>query len=98
MMRLILILMLSFPLLAVAQGKKVECLTLHEVEQRMAKEPRKILVDVYTSWCGPCRVMDQNTFQNPAAVEYINRHYYAVKLIAESPETIELKGNTDTKE
>ncbi len=94
MMRLILILMLSFPLLAVAQGNKVEWLTLHEVEQRMTKEPRKILVDVYTSWCGPCRMMDQNTFQNPAVVEYINRHYYAVKFNAESPETIEFKGNT----
>lgn len=93
MMRLLLITLLLLPILVAGQSKQVEWLTLNEVEKRMAKEPRKVLVDVYTSWCGPCRMMDQNTFQNPDVVEYINEHYYAVKFNAESPETVEFKGN-----
>lgn len=93
MLRLILTITLSIPLLLIAQSNKIEWLSLNEVEKRMAKEPRKVLVDVYTSWCGPCRMMDQNTFQNPSVVEYINKNYYAVKFDAESPETIDFKGN-----
>lgn len=75
-----------------AQDTKIEWITLNEAEQRMEKEPRKVLVDVYTTWCGPCRMMEQNTFHNPAVVEYINEHYYAVKFDAESPESVEFRG------
>ncbi len=92
-MRLILIILLLIPTLMWGQSKQVEWLSLNEVEKRMAKEPRKVLIDVYTTWCGPCRMMDQNTFQNPSVVEYINKHYYAVKFDAEGPETVEFKGN-----
>ena len=28
------------------------------------KKTKKILVDVYTDWCGPCKLMDKKTFQN----------------------------------
>lgn len=84
------ILVLGIPLLT--QAQKINWLTLSEAESQMAKEPRKVLVDVYTTWCGPCRMMDQNTFQDPKVVEYINKNYYAIKFDAESPETINFKG------
>ncbi len=47
------------------------------------KKPKKIFVDVYTSWCGWCKRMDKVTFTDPAVVEYLNRHFYPVKLDAE---------------
>ena len=94
MQRLILFLLLGLPALAFSQQSEIEWLTLNEVEKRMADEPRKVMVDVYTTWCGPCRMMAQNTFKNPSVVEYINNHYYAIKFDAESPETIEFKGAT----
>lgn len=91
MRRLTLVAFLFLPVLVI--GQKVNWLSLSEAEAKMAKEPRKVLVDVYTTWCGPCRMMDQNTFQDPKVVEYINKNYYAIKFDAESPETITFKGN-----
>ena len=45
--------------------------------------PKKMLVDVYTDWCGWCKKMDKSTFIDPAVVAYVNEHFYAVKLNAE---------------
>jgi thioredoxin-related protein len=67
---------------------KIEWLTLEEAFASNQKEPRKILIDVYTGWCGWCKVMDKKTFTNPAVIQYVNKTYYAVKLNAESKEPI----------
>ena len=56
------------------------------------KEKKKILVDVYTSWCGWCKVMDKKTFTNPEVVEYLNENFVLVKFNAEVKEPIEFKG------
>lgn len=49
---------------------------------------KKFLVDVYTDWCGWCKVMDRKTFSDPVIASYVNEHFYAVKLDAEQKETI----------
>ncbi len=72
---------------------QIDWITWQEAEKRMADEPRKVLVDVYTKWCGPCKMMNQTTFQDPTVVEYVNKHYYAIKFDAEGPETVEFKGS-----
>ena len=43
---------------------KIEWLTLEEAFARNQKAPRKILIDVYTGWCGWCKVMDKKTFSH----------------------------------
>jgi thioredoxin-related protein len=75
-------------------SSQISWVKLNEVEALMAKEPRKVLIDVYTSWCGPCRMMAENTFKNPSVVDYVNKHYYAIKFDAESGEDIHFKGTT----
>ena len=52
------------------------------------KKPKQIIVDVYTQWCGPCKMMSKNTFQNPVIAKYINEHFYAVKFDAENFDTL----------
>ena len=42
-------------------------------------------MDIYTDWCGPCKLMDKNTFQNPDVAQYLNNNFYAVKFNAEGP-------------
>ena len=57
------------------------------------KKPRHIIIDVYTSWCGPCKMMSKNTFENPKIAKYINEHYYPVKFDAESFDTVKFNIN-----
>lgn len=68
----------------------IQWLTIEEAYAKIQKEPRKILIDVYTDWCGWCKVMDRETFKDKAVTEYINKKYYAVKLDAEQKGTIKL--------
>ena len=60
----------------------------------MKKEPRKLVIDVYTDWCGWCKKMDKDTFTDPKVVAMVNKHFYAVKLDAEGKEPITLHGQT----
>jgi thioredoxin-related protein len=55
------------------------------------KTPKKILVDVYTDWCGWCKRMDKDTYMHKEIVSYINKNYYAVKLNAEMKDTVRFK-------
>jgi len=60
----------------------------------MKTEPRKVIVDVYTDWCGWCKKMDKDTFTDPTVAALINKHFYAVKLDAEGKKPITVKGQT----
>lgn len=93
-MLLRIIALLSLILSLNLNAQQIDWISLNEAEKRMQKEPRKVLVDVYTSWCGPCKMMEQNTFKNPQIVEYINKNYYAVKFNAESPDELTFRGTT----
>lgn len=44
------------------------------------KENKFLLVDVYTDWCGWCKVMDRNTYSNDTVIGLINKEFIAVKL------------------
>ena len=87
---------IAFAISAVAQTATVNWMTVDEVAKAQKKEPRKVLIDVYTTWCGPCKMMDANTFTNKDVVDYINKNYYAVKFNAESEEAVTFKGQTFT--
>ncbi len=50
------------------------------------------MVDVYTEWCGPCKMMDRNTFTNADVIKKVNTDYYAVKFNAEGPDALEFNG------
>ena len=67
-------------------------LSLEEVEKRMQTEKRKIFVDLYTDWCGPCKLMDAKTFRNKKVVSQLRDNYYAVKFDAESKKTVRFAG------
>ena len=56
--------------------------------------PKKIFVDVYTDWCGWCKKMDKDTFQNEEVATYMEANFYMVKLDGEGKEEIEYKGKT----
>ena len=72
---------------------QVNWMTFNEALAAQKENPKKIIIDVYTTWCGPCKLLDKNTFGNPEVTAYINENYYPVKFNAEGKELISYNGN-----
>ncbi len=66
-----------------AQKGTVNWMTWEEAVQKNKTEKRKIFVDVFTDWCGWCKVMDRNTFAEASVAKLLNEEFYAVKFNAE---------------
>ena len=65
-----------------------------EADKAAGLKGKKFFVDVYTDWCGWCIKMDKETFQQPKIAQYLNQHFYPVKLNAEQRADILFGGNT----
>ncbi|MDG1381967.1 MAG: hypothetical protein P8P45_07240, partial [Flavobacteriales bacterium] len=39
-----------------SQGASINWISVSDLEDLQAKEPRKVMIDVYTQWCGPCKM------------------------------------------
>ena len=90
-------LILVFGLLFVTQSaiaQKINWVSFEEAIALQKETPKKIMIDMYTVWCGPCKLLDKNTFQNKDVADYVNEHYYAVKFNAEGDEVINFEGKT----
>ena len=53
---------------------------------------KKILVDVYTDWCGWCKRMDEEVYSDPRVKEYLEKNFVLIKMNAEAKGTIHYKG------
>jgi thioredoxin-related protein len=72
----------------------VKWMTFEEAVEKSKTEKRKIFIDVYTDWCGWCKVMDKNTFTDPQIARLLNEKYYAVKFDAEQTADVVFRGTT----
>jgi uncharacterized protein YyaL (SSP411 family) len=86
---LIMLLTISF---VTRKKEKVKWLTVTELQTAYNNERKPILIDVYTGWCGWCKVMDRQTYNSDNVATYINSHFYALKLDAEDKQTLEWNG------
>lgn len=89
---------LVFALLTSVTGiaQEINWVTFEEALELQKKKPKKIMMDVYTNWCGPCKMLDKNTFHNEDVVKYVNDNYYAVKFNAEGNDEVTYKDRTFT--
>ena len=69
----------------------VKWYTIEEVQELVKNEPRKIYIDMYTDWCGWCKVMDKKTFTDESIAKQLNTNFYAVKFDAEGKEPVNFK-------
>lgn len=70
----------------------VNWLSFKEAQEKNKTAPKPFLIDVYTDWCGWCKVMMKSTYSNPNIAGYINNYFYPIKFNAETKDTIEYDG------
>ncbi len=77
-----------------APPSAIKWVSLAEAQANVKKAPKPIMIDVYTHWCGPCKMLASKTFTDPKLAEYVNKNFYAVKFDAESGEEVTFNGKT----
>ncbi|NNE26476.1 MAG: DUF255 domain-containing protein [Saprospiraceae bacterium] len=70
----------------------LQWLTFEQAANMKNKGSKKYLVDVYTDWCGWCKVMDKKTFTDPEVQKYLDENFHVIKFNAEQKEAIDFKG------
>ncbi len=68
--------------------KEVKTYDLKTALELQKKQPKKLLINVYTNFCNSCRVMNKTTFTDTLVADYINKNFYLVNFDAESNDTI----------
>jgi len=79
--------LLILPMSIIAQVKFTEVETLEQMKAAQKKASDQMLmlfVDVYATWCGPCKMMDSEVYTDPKVAEYMNANYVNVRLDGES--------------
>ena len=93
--RLIWFFVLCFSLATHAQNKeRINWINFEQLEDSLATRPKKVFISFHADWCAYCKKMDKATFKNPAVVSQLNSNYYAVKMDAESTDTIIFGGQS----
>ncbi len=66
--------------------------SINDLATLQQKNPKKVLIDIYTDWCKWCKVMDEQTFGDEALRNYLKEEFYLIKLNAEDKNAIQFKG------
>ncbi len=74
--------------------EKVNWISFEDAVEFNKKDPKPLLIDIYTDWCGWCKRMDKTTYRNEFLVQYINKNFHAVKLNGEGKDSIVFKDHT----
>lgn len=76
------LLLMSFSL--TAQGIVFSEGSFEEIISLAIKENKYIFVDAYTTWCGPCKKMEAQTFPDAEVGDFFNKNFVSIQLDAEN--------------
>ncbi len=74
--------------LCYSQEESIRWLSFEQLEDSLAITPKKVFINFYADWCAYCKKMDRKVFRDPDVVSKLNSHYYAVRMDAETKDTI----------
>lgn len=76
--------------LAQSSGISFEKTKWNRVLEKAKKEKKMIFLDCYTSWCGPCKWMEKNVYNNDAVADFYNANFICMKMDMEKDEGFSL--------
>lgn len=94
---LIIIIFLLIPVYVTAQNQEVEPISLQDALELAPVENKKILVDVFASWCPYCQRMHSEVYPSDAVQRAISDHYFWVRIDVESTEKVYYHGEEMTE-
>ncbi len=90
MKKLIFILLLALGSSA-AQGQvKFETRSTDAVREMAVKTGKLVFIDLYASWCPPCRMMERQVFSRKDVGEFMEQRFVAAKYDTDKPTGREL--------
>lgn len=63
-----------------AEGIKFIKENLAQAQSKASIDDKIIFVDAYTTWCGPCKMLDRTTFKDEAVAKYYNENFVNLKM------------------
>ena len=84
----ILVLVLLASVVAAAQGIAFETGSWSDVLAKAKETGKPVFVDVYTTWCGPCKMMSKDVFPREDVGTFYNANFVCYKLDAEAGEGV----------
>ncbi|MHC8947366.1 thioredoxin family protein [Sphingobacterium hungaricum] len=69
-------------------SKEIQWISFEQLSDSLSVNPKKVFLYFHTDWCSYCKKMDRESFQNEEVIQKLNKDYYAVKLDAETTDTI----------
>ncbi len=73
-------------------------LSFNDALAKAKSQNKKIIVDVYTDWCGWCKKMDSDVYDNSKVKKLMNKSFVLVKLDAESLKEVTYAGTQYTEQ
>lgn len=67
-------------------GIKFEQDSWEAIVSKAKSENKLIFLDAYTSWCGPCKMLQRNVFPDQALGTYFNQNFLSTKIDMEKGE------------
>jgi thioredoxin-related protein len=91
MKHLIFYLTLTFlPVFSFSQGVSFEHSEWKTILAKAKSENKIIFMDAFTVWCGPCKMMSNQTFPNKEVGDFYNKNFVSVKMDMEKGEGVDL--------
>ncbi|KXH79616.1 thiol:disulfide interchange protein [Chryseobacterium kwangjuense] len=89
-MRIFILFLMLVPCFYLSQMKTG---TFSDLESLMEKDPKPVIIHLYTDWCSVCKMEKYNLNKDKEAVDLINEHFYMVNFEAEkTKEKIQFQG------
>ena len=95
--QLIIISALFFSIVGFSQGIEFEHGTWKEVLEKAKQTNRPIFIDVYTSWCSPCKQMSKNIFPLAEVGKVYNANFICYQIDAEKGDGIQIAKKYEVK-
>ncbi len=88
---------LVIPVAIFAQAETIEPVSLERALEKASEENKKILVDVYATWCPYCQRMHSDVYTTDEVKGAISDHFIWVQINVESENKVNYHGNEMTE-